>query len=56
MVTKTIQMDYLHDVSLKKSNPEIGTFIMPIHDGDCGQYPSNKQNSKPGWNWWMDIW
>ncbi len=39
VVTKTIQTDDLCDVSQKKSNPEIGTFIMPIHDGDCGQCP-----------------
>ncbi len=40
VVTKTIQTDNLCDVSQKKSNPEIVTFIMvPIHDGDCGQCP-----------------
>ena len=41
-VTKTIQTDDLHDVSQKKSNPEIGTFIMPIHDGDCGWCPQTE--------------
>ena len=35
VVTKIIADD-LCDVSLKKSNPEIGIFIMPIHDIDCG--------------------
>ena len=39
VVTKTIQTDDLCNVSQKKSNPEIGTFIMPIHDGDCGWCP-----------------